>query len=150
MIKEVDKMIKNSESVVFVNFHGLNATEETSLCRDLRNKDVSYKVSRKPLLKRALAGKAEGVLPELNGEVAIVYGKDEIAPAAGVYNFQKTHKGLLNILGGIFEGKFVGPERMMEIATIPNREVLLSKLAFLLKSPIQRLTIAVSKITKKK
>ena len=150
MVKDVEKMIQDSQSVVFVNFHGLNAVEETSLRRNLRDNGVSYKVSRKTLLKRALAGKAEGILPELNGEVAMVYGKDEIAPAREIYNFQKTHKGLLSILGGVFEGKFVGAERMMEMATIPSREVLLSKIAFLLKSPMQRLAIAVNEVSKKK
>lgn len=149
MVKEAEKMVDSSKTVVFVNFHGLNATEETALRRDLRNNNVSYKVSRKTLLKRALTGKAEGTFPELSGEVAMVCGTDEIAPAREVYNFQKTHKGLLPILGGIFEGKFVGAEKMSEIATIPGREVLLSKLAFLLKSPIQRFTIAVSEIAKK-
>ena len=150
MVKDVEKMIDDSKSVVFVNFHGLNAVEETSLRRDLRDKDVSYKVARKTLLKRALSGKAEGVMPELKGEVAMVYGKDQIAPAREVYNFQKTHKGFLSILGGVFEGKFIGAEKMMEMATIPSREVLLSKIAFLLKSPIQRLAIAVNEVAKKK
>ena len=150
MIKDVEKMVTNSKAVVFVNFHGLKAQEETSLRKELRDKGVSYKVSRKTLLKRALSGKAEGILPELPGEVAMVYGTDEIAPAREVYNFQKTHKGLLSILGGIFEGNFVAKEKMIEIATIPSREVLLSKIAFLLKSPMQRLAIAVNEVAKTK
>ncbi len=57
---------------------------------------------------------------------------------------------MLNILGGIFEGKFVDSTYMMELATIPSREVLLSKIAFLLKSPMQRLAIAVNEVSKKK
>ncbi len=150
MIKDLEKAIKGSESVVFVNFHGIHAGEETMLRRDLRNNGVSYKVSRKTLLKRALAGKAEGELPLLTGEVALAYSDDQIAPAREVYNFQKVHKLALNILGGIFEGKFVNGERMMEIATIPTREVLLSKIAFLLASPMQRLAIVVSEVAKTK
>ena len=150
MIKDLEGTIKNSQSLVFVNFHGLKVSDETKLRRELRDKEVNYKVSRKTLLKRALAGKAEGVLPELNGEVAMVYGEDQIAPAREIYNFQKTHKGILEIIGGIFEGKFVGAENMMEIATIPSREVLLSKIAFLLKSPMQRLAIAVNEVAKRK
>ena len=67
-----------------------------------------------------------------------------------VYNFQKTHKGLLQILGGIFEGKFVSGAYMMELATIPGKDVLLSKLAFLFKSPMQRLALAVNEVAKKK
>ncbi|MFA6273666.1 MAG: 50S ribosomal protein L10 [Candidatus Paceibacterota bacterium] len=150
MIKDVEKAVKNSESLVFVNFHGITAGEETILRRDLRNQGVNYKVFRKTLLKRALKGKAEGELMELPGEVAIAYGADQIAPAREIYNFQKTHKGLLNILGGIFEKKFIDGKAMMEIATIPPREILLSKIAFLLKSPIQRLALAVNEVAKGK
>jgi large subunit ribosomal protein L10 len=150
MIKDFEKAVKGSKSVVFVNFHGLKAGEETSLRRDFRDQGVNYKVYRKTLLKRALEGKAEGVLPELTGEVAVAYADDLIAPAREVYNFQKTHKGMLNILGGIFEGSFVGKEKMMELATIPSREVLLSKIAFLLKSPMQGLAIAVNEVAKTK
>ncbi len=150
MIKDLDKMIKDSSSVVFVNFHGMKVADETILRRGLREQGVDYKVSRKTLLKRALLKKAEGEIPELSGEVAIAYSKDEIASPREIYNFQKTHKGILDILGGIFEGKFVGKEKMMEIAVIPSREVLLSKIAFLLKSPIQRLAIAVNEVAKSK
>ena len=150
MIKDIEKAVKESESVVFVNFHGISAGDETILRRDLRNQNVAYRVSRKTLLKRALSGKAEGELPELSGEVAMVYGEDQIVPAREIYNFQKSHKGILNILGGIFEGKFIGGEKMMEIAMIPSREILLSKLAFLLKSPMQRLALAVNEVAKGK
>jgi large subunit ribosomal protein L10 len=150
MIKEFESEIKGAKSLVFVNFHGLKAGEETSLRRDFRNQGVNYKVYRKTLLKRALGGKAEGTLPELSGEVAVAYGEDLIAPAREVYNFQKAHKGLLNILGGIFEGKFVDSAKMMEIATVPSREVSLSKLAFLLRAPMQKLAIGLSEVAKKK
>ena len=150
MIKDLEKAIKGSESLVFVNFHGLKVSDETKLRRELRDKEVSYKVSRKTLLARALKGKAEGEVPELAGEVAIAYSKDAISSPREVYNFQKTHKGMLNILGGIFDGKFVTSAYMMELAMIPSREVLLSKIAFLLKSPMQRLAIAVNEVAKKK
>ncbi len=150
MIKSLEKSIKDSSSVVFVNFHGMKVSDETVLRKGLREQGVDYKVSRKTLLKRALKDKAEGELPELSGEVAMAFSKDETASSREVYNFQKTHKGIIDILGGIFEGKFVGKEKMMEIATIPSREVLLSKIAFLLKSPMQRLAIAVNEVAKKK
>ena len=151
IIKDLEGAIKQSESLVFVNFHGLKVSDETKLRRELRDKGVGYKVSRKTLLARALKGKAEGEIPELAGEIAIAYSEDEIASPREVYNFQKTHKGIiLDILGGIFEGKFIGKDAMIELAMIPSREVLLSKLAFLLQSPMQRLAIAVGEVAKKK
>lgn len=150
LIKDLEKISKDSSSVVFVNFHGLKVADETVLRRTLRENQIGYRVSRKTLLKRALDKKAEGEMPDLSGEVAIAYSKDELSSAREIYNFQKTHKNMLNILGGIFEGKFVNGEKMTEIAMIPSREVLLSKIAFLFKSPIQRLAIGLSEVAKRK
>ena len=150
IVKELEGVITTSESLVFVNFHGLKVADETALRQDLRKEGVNYKVSRKTLLARALKGKAEGEVPELAGEVAIAYSADATASPREIYNFQKTHKGLLSILGGIFNGKFVDGPYMMEIATIPGKDVLLSKLAFLFKSPMQRLALAMSEVGKKK
>ena len=150
IVNGLQEAAKDAQSVVFVNFHGLNVGLETKLRNELRTEKVGYRVARKTLLARALGNKAEGEMPELSGEVAIAYSSDPVASARGVHNFGVAHRGLLKILGGIFEGKFVGAERMREIATIPTREVLLSKLAFLLQSPMQRLAIAVSEVAKKK
>lgn len=151
MIKGLEQAMAESKSLVFVNFHGIKVHDETVLRRDLRNQGVLYKVSRKTLLKRAFGGIVEGVMPELSGEVAIAYSKeDQMAPAREIFNFGKTHKGVLNILGGVFDGKFVDGAYMIELATIPSREVLLSKIAFLLNSPMQRLAIAVNEVAKTK
>ena len=150
MIKEMEGIIKNSESLVFVNFHGLKVGEETKLRKDLREKEVGYKVGRKTLLGRALQGKAEGEIPEMQGEVAVVYSKDATASAREIYNFQKTHKGLLEIIGGIFEGKFLGKNAMMEIAMIPSREVLYAQFVNLINSPIQRFAVVLDQIAQSK
>ena len=150
LVKEVEKVLNENKSLVFVNFHGMNVSDETKLRRELSDKGVGYKVARKTLLKRALSGKAEGTVPELTGEVAIAYSADDTAPAREVYNFGKAHQGLLKILGGIFQGKFMDGAFMQELAAIPGKEVLLSKIAFLFQSPMQRLAIAVNEVAKKK
>lgn len=150
IIKDLGKEISGASSVVFVNFHGLKVADETKLRSDLRNQGVSYRVSRKTLIKRAIDKKTQGEMPELTGEVALVYGSDQIAPAREIFNFQKATKAPIQILGGIFDGKFVDGVYMTEIATIPTREVLLSKIAFLLQSPMQRLAIAVNEVSKTK
>jgi large subunit ribosomal protein L10 len=150
MIKSLEQAIKAAESLVFVAFKGMNVADETKLRRSLRDKGVTYKVSRKTLLRRALVGKAEGEVPELPGEIAIALSPDATAGAREVYNFQKTHSGLLSIIGGIFEGKFIGREKMMEIAMIPSREVLYAQFVNLINSPIQRFAVVLDQIAKSK
>lgn len=149
MIKELEGAIKESESLVFVNFRGLKVNDETILRRDLRKEGVNYKVSRKTLLARALKGKALGEIPELAGEVAIAYSKDSTSSPREIYNFQKTHKGIPNILGGIFEGKFISGEKMMEIAMIPSREVLYAQFVNLINSPIQHFVVVLDQMAKR-
>jgi large subunit ribosomal protein L10 len=89
-------------------------------------------------------------MPELTGEIAIAYSDDLLKPASGVYAFAKETKTPVEIMGGVFEGKYMDKGEMTDLATIPPREVLLSQIAFLLKSPIQRLAIAVNEVAKKK
>jgi large subunit ribosomal protein L10 len=118
---------------------------------ELQKDNVLYKVTKKTLLKRALdAKKIEGEMPVLDGEIAIAYAADLLAPARGVQSFAKDHKDSLRIVGGVFEGKYMDATKMLEIANIPPREVLLSQIAYLLKSPMQRLAIAVGEVAKTK
>src|SRR5665811_878551 len=138
MIQEIEGALKKSKSLVFVNFHGMNVSNETALRSELREKGVGYRVSRKTLLKIALEGKAEGKIPELSGEIAIAYSEDELSSPREIYNFQKTHQGIPSIIGGIFEGKFIDTIKMTELAMIPSREVLYSQFVNLINSPIQR------------
>jgi len=150
IVKDLEKAIKGVKSIVFVNFHKLPVKETTMLRRSLREQGVSYKVAKKTLIKRALGTvKAEGELPELDGEVAIVYGQDELAPAREVYSFQKSHKDSIAILGGVFEGKYLNKEAMLSIAMIPPLQTLRGMFVNLINSPIQRVVIALDQIAKK-
>ena len=137
--------------MVFVNFHKLPVKDTTPLRRSLREQGVGYKVAKKTLIKRALSTvKAEGEMPELGGEVAIAFGKDELAPAREVYNFVKTHKDSVQILGGVFEGKYLNKEAMLAIAMIPPLQTLRGMFVNLINSPIQRIAIALDQIAQTK
>ena len=151
IISDIEQSLKDVQSVVFIKFDKLTVANANSLRRSLQKENVGYTVAKKTLLKRALGSKSiEGDIPELAGQVAVAFGNDPIAPARGVYEFAKTHKENVSIVGGVYEGKYVDAAMMTSIATIPSREVLLSQIAFLLKSPIQSLAIAVNAIATKK
>lgn len=151
IVSDLEKSLKTAESVVFVKFDKLTVADANSLRRSLQKENVGYSVAKKTLLKRALVSKSiAGEIPELAGQVAVAFGTDPIASARGVYEFAKTHKENISILGGVYEGKYVDAVMMTSMATIPSREVLLSQIAFLLKSPMQRLAIAVNAVALKK
>lgn len=151
ILKGLNEIADKSKSIVFVSFKGIGANDTVVMRKKLTSENVGLKVAKKTLIKKAFADKNySGTMPELGQETAFAYGEDLLAPAREVFNFTKEHKGLLNIVGGIFDGAYKSKEEMMAIATIPPREVLLAQIAFLLKSPMQRLAIAVNEVSKKK
>ncbi len=150
-LDKIKGAVKDSSSVVFVNFHGLGVAESSEMRRALRGNNVSYFVTKKTLIKKALEGeKIESTLPPLDGEVAIAYSADAIAPAREVYTFQKKFEGKLSILGGIFEGAYKDKESMLSIASIPSLQVLLGQFVNLINSPIQGFVLALNAIAEKK
>lgn len=151
ILKDLGNIFDTAKSVVFLSFKGISANDTVVMRKKLKGEKVGLKVSKKTLIKKALTDKNfSGNIPEFGQETAFAYGEDLLAPAREIFNFTKEHKNLLNIVGGVFEGVYKSKEEMLEIATIPPREVLLSKIAFLLKSPMQRIAIAVNEVSKKK
>ncbi len=152
--KEILKKLKDitdKKSVVFVNFHGLPVLEATQIRNELRDKEISYFVTKKTLIKKAFGeSKIKGDMPNLDGEVAIAYGDDETASPREVFGFQKKLTGKINILGGIFENKFLNKSEMEEIALIPALQVLRGMFVNVINSPIQGFAMAIKAIADKK
>lgn len=136
---------------MFANFHGLNVKLVSELRRLLRQAGSRYFVTRKTLVKKALeAFSFEGGMPKMEGETAIVYTDgDPLSSANALNNFAKTNK-FLKILGGIFESRYIGADRVIALASIPSREVLLSQILNIISSPKRGLVVALSEIAKKK
>ena len=151
IIRDVEGIVGDAESLVFVKFHGLPVTETTAMRATLRDQGIGYRVAKKTLVKRVLAAKGfAGEMPALDGEVAVISGKDPLAPAREIYAFVKRYKDALAILGGVFEGRYMDSVEMTDVATIPPRETLLAQIAQLLNSPISRLAIGLNQIAEKR
>ena len=151
IVDKLKKAFKDAKSLVFVNFHGLKVSDATQMRRALKGESVSYMVAKKTLTARALEGeKFLGTAPTLDGELAMAWGDDLVAPARGVYGFQKKFPENLKIMGGVFEGRFMSALEMVEIAQIPTLDVLRGKFVNIINSPIQRFVIGLSEISKTK
>lgn len=150
-IGKLKDILAKGESVVFVNFHKLSVADANALRRALRETGVGYTVAKKSLLRLVLKEKAaEGELPKLEGELALAYGADPIAPARGIAQFAQTHPETLSILGGIFEGRFMNKAEMTEVSMIPSRQTLYAQFVNLINSPIQRLAVVLDQVAQSK
>jgi large subunit ribosomal protein L10 len=151
IISDLEKIISSSKSVVFVQFNKLLVKDASVLRRALKSEDVGYTVTKKSLLKRVLESVGpKGAAPVLNGEVAVSFGEDMLAPSRSIYEFQKKLEGKVSIIGGIFQGEYKSQTEMMEIAMIPPLQVLRGMFVNIINSPVQRLAVVLGEITKLK
>ncbi len=151
IVEKVKTIIDNAKSLVFVNIHGLKVGETTAMRKKLKADKVGFFVAKKTLSKIALDEKKfAGTMPELVGEFGMAYGEDLVAPARNIFEFQNKHKGMVNIVGGVFENKYMNKEEMISIASIPPTDVLRGMFVNIINSPIQRFVIALNEISKKK
>jgi large subunit ribosomal protein L10 len=151
LIGKLEKIVGDTPNLVFVKFKGLSVLDTSLMRSALRSAGVGYMVVKKTLLKRVLdAAKFEGDLPSLDGEVAIVYGTDPIAPAREVAQFTKKYNEMLSMLGGVFERKYMNKAEIIAVASIPSLHVLYGQFANVINSPIQGLVVALDQIANKK
>lgn len=151
LITSYTEALKGAKSAVYVTFKGLSVAKTSALRSQLFSEKTHYTVVKKTLWKRATdAVNIKGAAPVTGEELAVIYGEDFLIPARLSYEFSKMNKDTFSIVGGIFDGEFKSQKEMLAIATIPPREVLLSQLAYLLKSPMQRIAIGLSEVAKTK
>lgn len=151
IIEKLDALMNGAASLVFVNIHGLNVADATAMRRELTKNGVGFFVAKKTLTEISLGTKKyAGTQPALVGEFGMAYGTDLIAPARGVYEFQKKLKDKIKIVGGVFENKYMTMEEMMGIASIPPLSTLHSMFVNIINSPIQGLVMTLDQISKKK
>ena len=151
IVEEIKNKIQSSISLTFVDYRGLTVEEDTKMRRALREAGVEYKVYKNRLLSKALADLGmTGYDDILQGTTAVAFGmQDEVSgPRIIVETAENTKK--MQVKGGILNGNRVEADMVNQLAKIPSKEVLISKLLYLLQSPIRSVAIALNAIAEKK
>jgi len=137
-VAELTEDFRTASATVLTEYRGLTVAQMKQLRRSL-GADTKYSVVKNTLTK--IAAKSAGVdLADelLAGPSAIAFVKgDPIDAAKGLKNFQKENPALV-IKGGIFDGKAVTTAEIMQLADLESREVLLAKLAGMMKGTMAK------------
>ena len=150
ILGKLDSVKTDAASIVFVKFSGMSVQDSTKMRADLRDRGVQYFVAKKTLMKRSFDGQFEGELPQLDGEIAVAYSTDAIAPAQSIKEYAGKYKENLAIVGGVFQGVYKDAAEMTEIASIPALPVLRGMFVNVINSPIQGLVLGLNAIADKK
>lgn len=150
IVEEISAGIKEAQSVVLVDYRGLTVEQDTKLRKRLREAGITYKVYKNTMMNFAFKGTAyEELLPYLEGPSALAIStEDATAPARELCKFAKEAPKL-EVKGGVVEGLVFDAAGMMEIAKIPSREELISKLLGSLQSPITNFARVMNQLAEK-
>lgn len=150
IVDEIKANVEGAASVVLVDYRGLTVEQDTRLRKQLREADITYKVYKNTLMKRAFEGTDFAQLdPHLDGPSAIAISKtDATAPARILAKFGKDAEAL-EIKAGIVEGTYYDAKGIQVISSIPSREELLSKFLGSIQSPITNFARVIKQIAEK-
>lgn len=150
IIEEIKGYVAEAKSVFLVDYRGLTVEQDTELRKQLREAGVVYKVYKNTMLRFAFEGTDFAQLDKhLEGPTAIAFGiEDETAPARILSDFAKKAPAL-EFKGGVVEGNYFDEAGVKVIATIPSKEVLISKLLGSLQSPIANFARVIKQIAEK-
>jgi large subunit ribosomal protein L10 len=150
VVAEVRDKFAASNAVIVSEYRGLTVGALAKLRRTLRPLGAEYKVYKNTLVKIAARdGSMSAVEGMVGGPVAITFINGEVsAVAKAMREFAKENEAL-KLKGGIVDGKAVDVKGLRALADLPSREVMLAKLAGLLKAPMANTAYMLSALPRK-
>lgn len=153
LVNEVKEKLQKSNSVVLVDYKGINVEDVTELRKRFRAAEVEYKVYKNTLFKRAASELGIEVLDEyLQGTIAAAFGyEDAVAPAKTINQFIKDKpKTPISVKAGYVEGKLMNVDEVKALGDLPSRETLIAMLLGGLQGTIRNLAYALNTIKENK
>ena len=150
MVADLSERIKNSCAGVVVDYKGINVEDDTKLRKELREAGVEYTVVKNSILGRAAQDAGlEGLDSVLEGTTAIATSADDyVASARILQKYADTHNNF-TLKSGYLDGEIISLEKLIALAKLPSREVLLATVCNVFNAPIAAFARAVQAIVDK-
>jgi large subunit ribosomal protein L10 len=144
-VELLTQKLRDARVAILTDYRGLTVGQLQDLRGRLRAQDVEYRVVKNTLARRAALEAGHPDFQDLlKGPVAIAFGGEDVgAPSRLLAEFVRQTRVRLDIVGGLVEGRLMGPEQVRQIADLPSREVLLAQLLGTLQSPVSQLVGAI-------
>lgn len=132
-------------SVILTTFQGISVEDDTKLRRAVQAAGGKYQVVKNTIAELAGSGTpAEGVLKNLTGTNSIAYTvSDAVALAKALTKIAKDVPSF-KFKAGVVEGRVISIAEIQQLANLPSKEELISKIMFLLNAPAQRIATALN------
>jgi large subunit ribosomal protein L10 len=146
--QDLDKLkteLAKVSTVILTTFQGITVEDDTKLRRAVQAVGGKYQVVKNTLAERAGSGTpAENLLKNLSGTNSIAYtSTDPVALAKALTKVAKDVPAF-QFKSGVVEGRVISIAEIQQLANLPSKEELISKVMFLLNAPAQRIAMALN------
>ncbi len=151
VIDEIKDKFERAESAVVIDYMGITVAQADAMRRKLREANVDYVVYKNTLVKRAIEGTEYEKLGEvLAGPSGFAFSYEDATAPARVLNesIKEFHK--MAFKGGFVEKEYYDADGMQQVATIPSRDVLISKFMGSIQSPVSNFARVIKQIAESK
>jgi large subunit ribosomal protein L10 len=150
VVTDVAAQAARSQTLALAEYRGLTVAHLDTLRRQARDKGVYLHVLKNTLARRAVAGTPFEVASDaMVGPLIYGFSEDAVAAAKVIADFAKGNDKLV-IKAGAYAGKALDAEGVKALASVPSKEVLLSQIAGLLKSPVQRMAAVLAALAEQR
>ena len=127
VVADLTERLRSSDSLIVADYRGLTMPQIDGLRSELLKLGASFRVVKNTLTRRAAdAAGAEHVLALLDGPTAIAFLESDGDPVAVAKTLVAAAREtqVVEVRGGIIQGKPIGADEVARLATLPPAEVL--------------------------
>ena len=137
VVQEITEKIKESKSVVFVDYNKLTVKEVSELRNKCKQADCEYKVYKNTLVRKALNDLGfKDFDADLNGPTAVAFGADETAAAKVMVAAAKDYDRKITLKSAFVDNSYVDKAGVKALASMPSREELVAKMLGSMQAPM--------------
>jgi large subunit ribosomal protein L10 len=142
------EQLNNSKSAMVVSFNKLTVNKDQEFRHHLREAGAEYQVVKNTIARLAVKGTPyEGASEFFKGVTAIAWTEnDPVVLSKAVSKFVKDNGDVFSFKAGVVEGRVVDLKQVEAIASLPSKEVLISKLLFVINAQAQRIVTVINAV----
>jgi large subunit ribosomal protein L10 len=148
-IEALRREFNEAPHALLVGFQGIKVGDDERLRRELRQANLSYRVVKNTLAVRAAEGTPMDQLKDnFTGATAVALSKDDPVTLAKVLSKWAKESPVFTFKAGIVEGRAIQVHDIEALSNMPSKEVLVSKIMFLINSGAQRMAVATAGVAR--
>jgi large subunit ribosomal protein L10 len=158
MKKKAEKKVQSEElkaklatvsTVILSTFQGITVEQDTQLRRAVEAAGGHYQVVKNTVVEKAAEGTpSEPMLKGLKGTNSISYTNTDPVALAKILTKVAKDVPAFKFRAGLVEGRVISIQEIGQLALLPSKEELISKVMFLLNAPAQRVATVLAAVSR--